>query len=201
MKNNFRIKNNVIKRTCKRIENDYNCYLDDLIIDFHDRCGYCDTPFNLAPSREIDHFIPQSVCKYFGKSYLINSYDNLVLSCVKCNRRKSAKCSNNTNNTKLENNLFYDPGVVDFNKIFYRNEFGMICSDDKKGKTMISELRLHNPIYTIAWFIEMLDITIKKYDSAYGKSDDIEIIKIISMLKSKEIEMHNLFVSNYQFLK
>ena len=180
MKNSFRINNNVIKRTCSRIESDYNHFLDDLINDFNDRCGYCDTSFKLVTNREIDHFIPQTVCMQFNKSHLINSYSNLVLSCVKCNRRKGPKCSSNNENTKLENKLFYDPGEVDFNQVFYRNRFGMICSDDEKGKAMIGELRLHNPIYTISWFIEMLGLIINKYDSKYCESDNIEIIKIIS---------------------
>lgn len=69
-------------------------------------------------------------------------------------------------NLTINNELFYNPVEVDYNDIFYRNEDGMIDSDDKKGRKMITELKLYRTLYGYAWILEELDSTATKLEAA-----------------------------------
>lgn len=59
----------------------------------------------------------------------------------------------------IKNELFYNPVEVDYNEIFYRNEYGGIDSEDEKGRKMITELKLYRSLYNFAWMLEELNNT------------------------------------------
>ncbi|QZN78022.1 HNH endonuclease signature motif containing protein [Paenibacillus sp. DR312] len=69
------------------IENNYSNYREILLQDFQNICGYCGKDIHLAKKGfEIDHFCPVST-----DNSKENDYNNLVLSCFTCNRKKSKK--------------------------------------------------------------------------------------------------------------
>ncbi len=159
-------------RSCTKIFQNYKMYKEFLQADFNGRCAYCNlrdsaitTPF------EIDHFIPRDVFKEV-RPELLNAYDNLVYSCKKCNNAKSNQYSGDISQKKIDNNLFYDPVKTDYNHIFYRNNSGEICSDDKKGQNMIVCLNLYRPIHSLAWLCEQLGKTIDKLEDNMSRVDN-----------------------------
>ena len=112
-----------ITRSCETHYRDYHQYLSDLKRDFSNRCCYCnisDKTLGTTPF-QIDHFIPKA--KFVGtRDELLTQYNNLVLSCPKCNRSKGSQYTGNIHSDTIENSLFYNPDEVDYNTVFYRNE-------------------------------------------------------------------------------
>lgn len=197
----YKFKSHNITRSNPPHESNYNKYRSTLQKDFGGRCAYC----NLSDSQittpfEIDHFIPR---KAFQKERpeLENEYSNLIYSCKKCNVAKSSKYKGDIHAANPTNELFYDPAVVDYNTIFYRDRHGAIASDDKKGKEMIQYLKLYRPIHILAWVCEealktadLLDEAIKQEKSperAQQLSDALTIIKDISM------RYYRIFIAHY----
>lgn len=141
-----------IIRTCTERYDDYHKYKCYLVKDFRNRCCYCNiSQETIMVSFHIDHFVPKSI-----KATLENEYNNLMLACPKCNFAKGKKYKGDVTNEEIENELFYNPTKVDFNKIFYRNELGGIDSDNPKGKEMIKLLKLFRPIYNLTWIVEKI---------------------------------------------
>lgn len=189
-------------RTCVSHYKDYRSYKDKLKEDFHGRCAYCNldskeitTPF------EIDHFIPNDVFKNEWPE-LKTTYENLVYSCKKCNRAKGDKFKGEISRRVVVNELFYDPVKVDYNKIFYRNEKGEICSEDKKGGDMIVLLNLYRPIHSLAWVCERIKVTIDKLriqmDSMDKESLRYKKLKEVKFsLLEIEHDYKSLFIASY----
>ena len=153
--------------------------------DFCGRCAYCNlsdkaitTPF------EIDHFIPRDTFKN-GRMDLETDYTNLVYSCKKCNNAKSDQFSGDIHSANPTNELFYDPALVDYNDIFYRNELGAIASDDDKGKNSITRLKLYRPIHILAWICEELSETADKLEIAIESEADDERKKALETALNK----------------
>ena len=96
---------------------------------------------------------------------LLTDYQNLVYACKKCNVAKGSKFKGDITQAKPVNEQFYDPVLIDYNTIFYRNELGLIASDDEKGKRQIKDLKLYRPIHSLAWLCEELENTRKKLES------------------------------------
>lgn len=161
----FDFRQHQIRRSCNKKYENYHSYLGFLLDDFSHRCCYCNTAEKTLDivSFQIDHFIPQSHFKGI-RDELLTQYDNLMLSCPKCNRAKSDQYEGNINSPFIENTLFYNPVEVDYNTIFYRNELGGISSDDEKGKNMIKRLKLYRPLHNYAWVLEKLDELIDRLD-------------------------------------
>lgn len=189
-------------RTCTKKYADFHRYKSYLEDDFQNRCAYCNlnkaaitTPF------EIDHYIPLSVFKNDWPE-LETTYDNLILACKKCNRAKSNQYEGDLSKKEIVNELFYDPVLTEYNDIFYRNEMGEICSNDAKGLSMISKLRLYRPIHSSAWVSEQLGLTckkLKKYmDTLDPKSEAYKKLKDARYeLMSYYTEFIELFLANY----
>ncbi len=151
-------KEHEIKRTCTESFDNEGKYRKFLRKDFHHRCCYCNMDDRLiTQSYHIDHFIPKRA--FEGKrDSLKTDYNNLMWSCPKCNMSKGGKYEGDIiNNSRIENELFYNPVVTDYNTIFYRNELGGIDSDDPKGREMIHLLKLYRPIHNLAWLVERID--------------------------------------------
>ena len=179
----------------------YQAYRPDLERDFCERCAYCNlhkasitTPF------EIDHFIPRKIFEGV-RDDLENDYKNLVLACKKCNIAKGAKFTGNIKASVVENERFYDPTTVEYNTIFYRNEFGVIASDDLKGRRMITDIKLYRPIHTLGWLCEQLAETADKLAAAIGAEKDLSRRAILSEAKnnvlSQYFKFNRLFIAAY----
>lgn len=95
-------------------------------------------------------------------------------------------------NLTINNELFYNPVEVDYNDIFYRNEDGMIDSDDEKGRRMITELKLYRTLYGYAWILEELDSTAEKLEA------EIESGRLSVSKKEQYIEVLDLVNKYYR---
>ncbi len=141
--------------------NNYLSYKQQLIIDFKDLCGYCGKNRRyFFDNFQIDHFRPKS--KY---PELKNDYTNLVLCCPICNRNKSDDWPINDLNLYHDDSIGYvDPASEEFDKVFFRNETGDICSNYDYGKYMITKLKFDiRPIKEL-WKLEKLYQTKKIVD-------------------------------------
>lgn len=190
----------IIRKFNGHYEN-YKLYKDHLADDFLHRCAYCDTRDDIITTPfEIDHFIPRKVFENV-KDSLDTDYNNLVYSCKKCNMAKSSKFSGDIKSVHPTNDLFYDPVLTDYNNIFYRNEYGIIVSDDSKAKVMISLLRLYRPIYALSWIIgqtyELLD-KLEKRIGLVSNSDELDKLKQVQIkLNNYLVKVNRIFIANY----
>jgi len=153
---------------------------------------------DIAPF-QIDHFIPENTFKG-RRDELQTKYDNLMLSCPKCNRAKSDQYSGDISSPAIENDYFYNPDFIDYNTIFYRNELGGISSDDEKGKEMIKRLKLYRPIHNYAWVLEKLDTIIARLEQQIKTSDGETKKNLQSLqeqLMAKHYKMRAHFVATY----
>ena len=194
-------KNHIITRSEPPHFDDYSKYKSYLERDFSRRCAYCNlkkdaitTPF------EIDHFIPRKAFKSIRPG-LETDYNNLVYSCKKCNIAKSNKFQGDLNSKEPTNDLFYDPVLIDYNTVFYRNELGAIDSDDPKGKKMIELLKLYRPIHILAWICDEINQTADKLDIAIGLTSNTkkqnEYKKALDLLNYQYRKLNNLFQASY----
>ena len=151
-----------IKRTCTKEYNDYHSYIQYLKKDFNHRCAYCNLlDTQITTPYEVDHFVPMDAFKNEWPE-LETTYANLVYSCKKCNIAKSNQYKGNLKKRKINNELFYEPEETDYGTIFYRGEDGGICSDDEKGRDMITRIKLYRPIHNLAWICEITKSTLDK---------------------------------------
>lgn len=173
-----------IIKNCTKKYKTHSHYRECLANDFKNRCAYCNMPDSIiAPkSFEIDHFIPRNIFKNI-KPELEYDYDNLMYSCPKCNGNKSDNYKGNIKSEKIENDLFYNPVEIDYNDIFYRNEYGGISSEDSKGNEMILILNLYNPIHNFAWIIDNIEEVQKKLFKRWTK------YKILKLKNIKNFRM------------
>lgn len=198
-----KFKKHIIERT-RNIKFDrpqkYRPYLQK---DFHERCCYCNMPESLLTvPYHVEHFIPEKVFKGI-KDSLKTDYENLMWSCPKCNLSKGDKYQGNIDgNTKVVNELFYNPVETDYNDIFYRNELGGINSDDKKGQEMIKMLKLYRPIHNLAWILERYENLANRLDEQQKKETDLERKQILERAAGKVamkcVKMEMLFRAVYK---
>jgi HNH endonuclease domain protein len=200
MKREFR--NFKIVRTCDKEYKDYHRYKQHLKTDFHSRCAYCNLlDTQITTPYEIDHYIPKNVFKNVWPE-LETHYDNLIYACKKCNRAKSDQYDGEIENRIIENKLFYDPVLVDYNTIFYRNDIGGISSDDTKGRSMINNLKLYRPIHNLAWICEIVKNTIDHINIKIQEvGEDSEKGKLLLEAKNSlniyYVDCRDIFIANY----
>lgn len=179
----------------------YSAYKPFLKKDFCNRCAYCNlldssitTPF------EADHFIPRSVFKQ-GRMDLDTDYKNLVYSCKKCNLAKRHQFAGDISSESPTNELFYDPVLVDYNDIFYRDHQGAIASDDDKGRDSIIRLKLYRPIHILAWLCEEMYETAGKLEMAIRIEKDEKRREKLKLAHNKLNEQYrklsHLFIAAY----
>ncbi len=117
--------------------------------------------------------------------------------------QKEKSINGNINKLEIENELFYNPVEIDYNEIFYRNEYGGIDSEDQKGKEMISNLKLYRSLYNFAWMLEELCNTAQKLEK---KMKDEKILdskraqyeEALNVINNYYRKLHNLFKKSYQ---
>ena len=108
-----------------------------------------------------------------------------------------------TNNLKIENELFYNPVEVDYNEVFYRNEYGGIDSDDEKGRKMIASLKLYRSLYNFAWMLEELCNTAEKLeekikDEKVPESKKEQYKEALDIINNYYRKVHILFKKSYK---
>lgn len=188
----------IISRSCSKKFKSYKKYKTFLEKDFSNRCCYCNMKDSLiTESFHIDHFIPRAAFEG-KKDFLLYDYDNLMLSCPKCNVSKGDLYKGNLEkDDRIINQLFYNPVDTNYNDIFYRNYMGAICSDDEKGKEMIKQLKLYRPFYSMAWLLENLEklcfiLNSKcEKESSSAKKDELE--KIVAKISLKCVKLNQVF--------
>lgn len=179
----------------------YSAYKPFLKKDFCNRCAYCNlldsaitTPF------EADHFIPRDAFKK-DRMDLDTDYRNLIYSCKKCNLAKRHQFAGDIHSENPTNELFYDPVLVDYNDIFYRDHQGAIASDDDKGRKSIIRLKLYRPIHILAWLCEEMYETTGKLETAIKTEGDEDRRKKLELAYHKLNEQYrrlsHLFIAAY----
>ncbi|WP_436414123.1 HNH endonuclease [Petrimonas sp.] len=150
----FRIKHPQ-RRNITRLVNSYSDHKNDLRIDFHQHCGYCDCWDKFKTTYfEIDHFIPENILTIMPKT----DYRNLVYSCRSCNNAKRAKWPTENENIHNQNNQgFIDPCHDNYALQFERTDNGEIKWTTELGKWMFITLKLGKPQHAIIWQLEQLD--------------------------------------------
>lgn len=196
-----KFKTHIISRGNPKKKSNYKDYRDSLKHDFKGRCAYCNlsdeaitTPF------QIDHFIPAKVFK--GKrDDLNNDYTNLIYSCPKCNNAKRDKFEGDIYSENPTNDLFYDPVLVDYNTIFYRNEVGVIASDDPKGQNMIKLLKLYRLIHILGWICDEMKMVREKLQFAIENETDAGKVKLLidakNQINDKYCTYVDIFIASY----
>ncbi|MCI8362192.1 MAG: HNH endonuclease [Clostridia bacterium] len=191
-----------IRRTCDKKYKTCEPYRKYLQKDFKHRCAYCNTlDFIVKPlSYHIEHYIPRDTFKK-KKPELETSYNNLMYACPKCNQKKGELFEGDNELERLDNDLFYNPVNVDYNEIFYRDEYGTIGSNDEKGRNMITLLELYKPIYNIAWLLDEIIVTREEIKNKLEKLDDDNIRKelqeALNKINNYYIEVDTVFKNNY----
>ncbi len=156
---------------------DYRKYKKQLKSDFLDRCGYTncqDIWFGGSNNFHIDHFKPHT--KY---SALKNSYSNLVYCCSYVNILKGDKDSD-----------YLDPCDHDFNKLFYRNEFGEIFpfKHSIEANTMYSDFKLYLKRYSTIWMLEYLEKKMHLLEELISKLGNEEAKDLLCQITFEYLE-------------
>ena len=196
----FTDRKNIVRRYDGQHKN-YKAYKKYLAEDFYHRCAYCDTLESIITTPfEIDHFIPRKIFEGI-KDELLNDYKNLVYSCKKCNIAKGSKHQGDIHSDNPTNELFYDPTQINYNDVFYRNEKGIIMSDDPKGKNMIAIMRLYRPIYALAWIIgqanQVIDLLEKRLKESKSGDEQQVLEQILVKLEKYTYKISRIFIANY----
>lgn len=190
-----------ITRSSPSPRGNYRDYKDDLIRDFGGRCAYCDLHYeSITTWFEVDHFIPRNAFKGI-RDDLLTDYDNLVLACKKCNLAKGTKFEGDISLPVPTNERFFDPVKIDYNTVFFRNDFGCIASSDPKGQRMIEDLGLYQPIHILGWVCENLKSMIEKVESKIDETDNEVAKKKLAAaaqeMKNQHFELFGRFIASY----
>ena len=157
----FRLKTPI--RTCTEIYKRHNTYKKYLIVDFSNRCGYCDGNdkwYGGFKSFHIDHFAPE---KKFPD--LKATYSNLIYACPSCNGAKSDKWpSNDPTKNIVDDKGFLNPLTDDLNSHFSRDDFGKILGISNIANDMIVNLNLNLERHSVLWMLSKLDELITKFE-------------------------------------
>ncbi len=117
--------------------------------------------------------------------------------------QREKNINGNIKELKIENELFYNPVDVDYNQIFYRNEYGGIDSADEKGRKMIAELKLYRPLYNFAWMLEQLRNTAEKLERKINNEEISEekreqYMQALNIINNYYRKVHILFKRSYK---
>ncbi len=158
-------------RTYSKTLKHYRSYKRYLIVDFSNRCGYCDgsdTWHGGYRSYHIDHFAPKDK---FG--HLENIYINLIYACPSCNSSKSNKWpSDDAEKNVVGEEGFLNPCNDDFNEHFSRDNDGNIIGISPIAKDMYKNLNLGLERHSIIWKLTSLEKLITEYEEEIVKSSD-----------------------------
>src|SRR6266496_4026996 len=155
-------------RTCTETYLRYRSYKKYLVIDFFNRCGYCngsDTCYGGYKSFHIDHFAPSD---QFPQRE--TAYTNLIYSCPFCNNAKSNKWPSNDPDINIVGTTgFLNPVTDDLNVNFERDDMGNIVGLTDIARDMIVNLNLNLERHSVIWMLSKLEFLIQNYEDALNK--------------------------------
>lgn len=179
-------------RSCAKVYADYKSFKPYLVVDFNNRCGYCDSHdkfFGGLKNFQIDHFKPHSISAFAS---LKHEYKNLVYSCQSCNRAKSNKWK--------DSDGFIDPCDENYGNFILRDSTGKIkYNGTAQGKFIYSNLNLFLRRHELLWSIERLEeqreIINKLLDEGIYTDDSIEtkLLKQFRQVQNEIIKYSNSF--------
>jgi hypothetical protein len=159
-------------RTCIKVYTDYKRFKSDLVSDFNNRCGYCDSHdkfFGGLKNFQIDHFKPHSIPAFLS---LKHEYTNLIYSCQSCNRAKSNKWE------EIEG--FIDPCDDKYADFLFRDDKGKIIHNNtNQGKYIYSNLNLFLRRHEFLWLIEKLENQKNEINRLIEITSDTSILKLL----------------------
>ena len=125
----------------KKPRKNWALHKDDLMVDFNNHCGYCDSYDGFSHTYfEVDHFVPKNLIRSNAWPISLVEYSNLVYSCKFCNNNKLDNWPSNSSTVYHRYNKgFIDPCNINFDTHFYRTRSGEIRWKTKLGKWMYSE--------------------------------------------------------------
>lgn len=162
------------RRAITTVVNKYGDHRSDLIIDYKNRCGYCnDIESYRITWFEIDHFVPKGYLKTITET----DYSNLVYACRSCNNAKRAKWPTKDEKIHHQNDIgFIDPCDDTYNSQFDRLNNGRIVPKTKLGGWIYNSLKLYKPQHEVIWNIELLDTLIDEINAVleHSPSDNLK---------------------------
>jgi 5-methylcytosine-specific restriction endonuclease McrA len=192
----FRLKNPT--RTCTKIYKRHSSYKGYLIVDFSNRCGYCDGSdvwYGGYKSFHIDHFAPE---KKFPT--LKSVYSNLIYACPPCNGAKSDKWPSDDPAINIVGDEgFLNPVSDDLNNHFTRDDFGNISGVSLIAKDMVINLNLHLERHSVLWMLSKLDNVINEF--AFAKESNSISIALRAKLEEAHYRLLEVFKNYLDKLK
>lgn len=162
------------RRVISRLVGHHRAHRDDLILDFKERCGYCnDWDYYKTTYYEIDHFIPEYVLKTISNT----EYSNLVYACRSCNNSKRAKWPSGDELISIVGDEgFIDPCNKTYDEQFERDDDGNIVALTEVGKWMYVALKLSNPQHALVHQLENLDEAIDELEKLSDQDPSVEAL-------------------------
>ena len=152
-------------RSCDTIYATHSKYKKYLVIDFSNRCGYCDGHdrwYGGYKVFHIDHFAPKDK---FPELKAV--YANLIYACPSCNGAKANKWpSDNSTVNIVSDKGFLNPITDDFNIHFSRDNFSNIIGLSNIAKDMIISLNLSLERHSVLWMLTRFSNIISEYKTA-----------------------------------
>ena len=137
----------------------YQQHKSSLIIDFKERCGYCNSHHIWRDAfYEIDHFVPYDFFKDFNV-FTKEDYSNLVYSCRYCNNSKRSKWPSQDHFVHNDGNEgFVDPCESTYEDHFTRDKKGRIIPETPLGQWMYRTFKfdIREKQLQLIWNLEVL---------------------------------------------
>ena len=191
---------NTIKSDHRKAINMYNyiskendCYKSLFAKAYNGKCCYCGVSIELIPLElfEIDHFVCKTSKSFKNKSEA-NEIDNLVFSCKKCNRGKTALDVSPEKCQKL------NPDGDEITKTFIRDNSYYIkvadeLSEDKEINEFYNSLGLGEELKRIDFLLMNMIGLYKKYkDSMKNLEPLLEAIELLKAKRNVHFEKKSL---------
>lgn len=136
---------------------------EQLLKDQFNKCCFCESKVAHIDAGDVEHYRPKGESKQtksdpvnkLGYYWLAYDWDNLLIACQRCNRRKKKslfpllnpdeRASSTNKNIAVERPVFINPCIEDpKNFIIFRLEYPVGIDEDCRGEKTINELNLKN---------------------------------------------------------
>lgn len=155
-----------------------------LIIDFNNRCAYCDDADKYAGGSKmyhVEHFAPKE--KFPELEF---TYNNLLYACPFCNLSKSNKWASEYSDVNVVGNVgFIDPCTEEYNEHLTRETDGSIGYKTLLGEYMYFELKLYLQRHQLIYNLDRVHMKLKelKYEIDKRKASNKEVGDLESLYK------------------
>jgi len=179
---------------------EYGDYKDVLVIDFYNKCGYCDDHDSYVGGwrgMQIDHFAPKTPF-----TEVEHKYENLVYSCFYCNNAKRNDWVTDSHDRPINDNGnkgYVYPKDDNYNALFTRSESGSIIPENAIGVYMYTKLNLGLTRHELICTMERINKAIDEIDEIL-KTDGLEeeIISVLTTNKTTFLENKNIIDKQFR---